>query len=140
MTDTKLRPGKIRDFFTGLPAACGVPKEVAELYAHHLGGVFDLEKKDPGSVFARKPGQTVAERMAPAFDGWIRYASNMDAVEYARDLAVYVAKVDLYNRKGEGNLAELEEDAAYLAADEPMYPEISALLTVADAGIQSNWD
>lgn len=140
MTDTKLRPGKIRDFFTGLPAACGVPKEVAELYAHHLGGVFDLEKKDPGSVFARKPGQTVAERMAPAFDGWTRYAYDLPAVEYARDLAVYVAKRDLYNRKGEGDLAELKKEEDHLKANEPMFPRISALLTVADAGIQSNWD
>lgn len=140
MTDTKLRPGKIRDFFTGLPAACGVPREIADGYAKKLGEKFDLEKRDPKSMYARQPGQTVEERMAPAFEEWVQFATDKGAAEYARDLAVYVAKRDLYNRKGEGNLMELEEDAAYLTADEPMYPEISALLTVAEASILTSWD
>lgn len=143
MIETKLKPGKMRAFFVGLPRACGVPDDVAEIYEYPIGRIFDLEKRNPESVFARQFGQTVAERLAPAFDGWIRFAKDLDAAEYAKELSEYAASVDLFRRKGEGSQVALDHMREYLEADEPSFPAVSALLTVAeasDASVDTAWD
>ena len=129
---------KIRDFYTRLPEACGVPEDLAAIYADHLGQLFDHEAKNPESVLARKLGQSVAGRLKPAFAGWDEFAQ-VPEVEYGKRLAIYAAAMYGWNSKDDGDPDELETEREYLASYEPEFPKIAALMTVDEASTLSNW-
>lgn len=130
---------KLRAFFVGLPAACGVHPEIAHFFEKMNGGLFDHEKANPGSVLARKAGQSTVERLAIGFDGWRRVAAKPEAVEYALELAVYAADKIAFEAKGIVPEQDLELSKRLLLVDEPRYPEIAALLTVEEASALGQW-
>ena len=128
---------RLRDFFIGLPAACGAPN--AERWGQLNAIQFDHEISNPSSVFADH-GETVMERLETAF-GWAGRSSDKVGVEnYARNLAVLAAtsyEVDVKGRKDlENNRNTM---AGTLMTMESGYPTVSALLTVSEARTMGNW-
>lgn len=130
---------KIRDFFIGLPAACGAKN--AEAWGQVNALQFDHEISHPMSVFADN-GRPVPERLDTAF-GWAgRDPEKNDIESYARHLAILLALSDAVDRKGRIELAE-ERDAlaGVLSTYESRFPTVSALMTVSEASVapQSGW-
>lgn len=128
---------KLRDFFVGLPAACGVEPEAAKMLGKQLGELFDFEVDHPESIFSAKSGQHIEDRMYPAVAHWMMFADD-DKFDYAHDLLIYAARCHAINAKG-ASFKGIEDDRFSLETDEPNFPEISALLTVSEASTLSNW-
>ncbi len=130
---------KIRDFFIGLPAACGAPNAKAWGQVNALQ--YDHEIANPLSVFA-DDGRPVAERLETAF-GWAGRDPEKAGIEdYARRLAHLLALSDAVDRKGRKELAgERNVLAGSLSILEPRYPTVSALMTVSEASVAplSGW-
>lgn len=126
----------IRNFLENLPAACGVPKELAKIEADHMVALFDFERANPGSLLSRNSFKSVDDRIHYGLK-WLRFA-DPDKVQYAVDLLIYAAKS--IDANGKGVVVDgLAEDRDMLLTDEPDYPEISALMSVDQAGTLSNW-
>jgi len=128
---------KLREFFVGLPAACGAKN--AEQWGGVNGLQFDFEVANPSSVFDGT-GKTIHERLETAF-GWAgRDFAKVDVETYARNLAALVSLAYAVNAKGRDDLKD-EADllASTLKLAEPQFPTVSALLTVDQASTQSIW-
>lgn len=128
----------IRDLWVGLPAACGVPDGLAKWDGERNGGWFDFEKENPGSILKRVPGQTSRQRLAPAFKGW-KHLGDAHVVEYAERFTAFLDSCIQFNSKSIGSEIEIQAEAATLRVLEPGFPTISALMTVDQAVVQSNW-
>lgn len=129
---------KTRDFWVRLPAACGVPDEVAEIEGEANGKKFDLELKNPGSVYRRRQGQPTRARLSPGFLAWSHLADSK-TMAYGIDLACFMSDCRDVNRAGEKHPKALIAEAARLQKLEPEFPAISALYTVEEASVLSNW-
>jgi len=123
----------IRNYYVKLPLACGVDEELASEFERHLGELYDIDGRRKDGPLARKPGQTVAERMDLAFAGWMDKAEDYEGIEYGYRLGIYIPKMYGLNKKGEGDAHELAVEKAELMVLQPKFPKISALMTVADA-------
>jgi hypothetical protein len=130
---------KIRNFWVGLPAACGVPEGLAKSFGNLNGEMFDWERGNHGGVLRRVHGQTARQRLARAFVGWRDLAEDQAAVEYAEALGEFLDASIQYNEHGIGNKIELEATAATLKVYEPKYPKVAELLTVDTASVQGQW-
>lgn len=128
---------KLRDFFVGLPAACGAKN--ADKWGAVNGLQFDFEVANPSSVFDGT-GQTINERLETAF-GWAgRDLSKFDVETYAKNLAALLALASAVNAKGRDDLLdEANLLASTLRLAEPQFPTVSALMTVDQAVVQGNW-
>lgn len=130
---------KIRDFFIGLPAACGAPNAKAWGQVNALQ--FDHEIANPLSIFA-DDGRPIPQRLETAF-GWAgRDPANAPIEHYARSLALLIALSDAVDRKGRKELNEERNAlAGALSMHEERYPTVSALMTVSEASVAplSGW-
>lgn len=129
---------RLRQFFVGLPDACGVPSGLAKIEGEANGGRFDLEKADPNSVFRQKQGQSTRHRMLPAYVAWSEFADS-EALGYAIDLMVYAADCYGLNKEGLEHPQHIKDAQARLEFEEATHPQIKALLTVEEASTLSNW-
>lgn len=131
---------RIRAFCVGLPAACGVPKEIAdEIEGPANGKRFDYEKANSDSAYRRRPGQPTRQRMKPAFAAWADLA-DPKALAYGIDLLCYANDCYGYNKTGQKHPKELVETGVRLVAVEPTQPAIAALYTVDEATTLTYWD
>jgi len=128
---------KLRDFWVGLPAACGLPPGWAEIEGKRNGELFDWEVLNHDSVLRRVSGQTSRQRLARAFSGWEDLADT-HVVEYAKRLAELVDRASHANSVGKDDII-VQAEAATLRVLEPGFPTVSALMTVDEAVVQGNW-
>lgn len=129
----------VHEFVKGLPFACGVPKEIADIEGDRLGRLYVYDAHNPDSVFNRQPGQTERQRLSRAFAGWSDLA-HPAILEYAERLLCLAAKASAFNSKGIGNEIEIQAEAATMRVFEPGFPTVSALMTVDQAvSPQSSW-
>jgi len=128
---------KLRDFWVGIPAACGVPAGLAKWDGIRNGGWFDWEIENSDDVLRSKPGETDRQRLQPAFSGW-EHLGDAHIVEYAKRFGAFVAARARFNKKGIGNEIELLAEEATLRVLEPGVPTVSALMSV-DEAVQGNW-
>ena len=128
---------KIRDFFIGLPAACGASNAKAWGQVNALQ--FDHEVANPLSVF-RDTGRPATERLETAF-GWAGRDPDKVGIEtYAKNLAHLAALSYAVDSKGRKELADERATlAGILSTQEAEFPTVSALLTVSEASVMSNW-
>lgn len=127
----------VRDFFVGLPLACGVEPNIAEVYGKHLGELFDYEIAHPYGVFSRDKLANTAKRMSYAFHGWPDFA-DPKKIGYALRLALFMANSYGKNAKGIDS-PDLDFTKAILLNDEPYNPEVASLMSVEQASTMSNW-
>jgi hypothetical protein len=131
---------KIRDFWVGLPNACGVPDGLAQIEGDRNGKLFDWEIANPDAILHRQPGQTSRQRLKPAFVAW-EHLAEPHAVEYAKRLGELLDKATRFNAKGLGDKILIDAEAATLKVIEPSIPTVSALMTVDQAvSPLSFWD
>lgn len=123
---------KAKKFFQGLPLACGVDPDLAKVYRAHIGKLYRLEMRDQASALRGKPGQTVEQRLAPAFAGWEGFADKK-SVTFAKHLGHFLAKSHAFHFHGEGNLLELADERQEIEAVAGEYPKVTALLSVETA-------
>ena len=129
---------KAKKFFQGLPLACGVDPAVAKIYRSHLGKLYAHELRDGKSPMKARPGQTINERLAPAFDGWERFADK-GKVGFAKKLAHFLAASHNFYFHGAGDDVELSAERQALEKTASQYPEVTKLLSVSTAA-RGEWD
>jgi len=129
----------MRNFFVKLPSVCGLPDDLADIEGDRNGRIFDWELTHPHGLFARGNFESYEQRIAFAWSGWESLAQNQDALQYAKDLAVYACKCYSANAKGE-TIEGLDEDRAMLESDAIDFPEVTALLSVEQASVLTSWN
>ena len=127
---------RLRDFFIGVPKACGVENHEAWGKMNELA--FDHEVDNQGSVFARRAEVRLEVRMLPAFGFRYDPDHDVDAADYAFQLAT-LAALSYGVAKGLGGETERNNLAMELEAVELNFPSISALLTVKEASTVGQW-
>lgn len=123
---------KAKKFFQGLPLACGVDPELAKVYRTHIGKLYAHEMRDKNSALSGKPGQTIDQRLAPAFAGWEAFADRKK-VEFAKRLGHFLAKSHAFYFHGTGDSVELSAERQELESVAQQFPEVTALMSVATA-------
>lgn len=132
----------IANFVREFPRACEVPEGLDEIEGTRLLGLFNYELENPGSVLRRIPGQSTRQRMAPAVEGWGKFAANKKAMAYGLDLLCYLSDAIDFNKRNEAHPKWLINECARLQTIEQDQPEVKAvaeLMTVEWASEQSNW-
>ena len=127
----------IRDFVTKLPAACGVPAGLAEIYGELNGKLFDFELANPDGPLSRKHFDSIWERIDLGFNPWIQLAKRAPVV-HAQSLLEFAART--IDAKG-GDWRGKEEEMARLLKNEAetVNAPIAALLSVEQASTLGNW-
>lgn len=130
----------IRDFVTKLPAACGVPAGLAEIYGELNGKLFDFELANPDGPLNRKNFESLFDRLDLGFSPWTNFVEekNWNTVRHARDLLTFaVRNIDASGGDflHKASLRKrLEEDAG-----KPENAPVAALMTVEQASTLGNW-
>lgn len=127
---------RLRDFFIGVPKACGV--ENAEAYGKMNELAFDYEVANRESVFARKEGVLDESRLLPAFGFRVDPDHDQESADYAFRLAT-LASMAYGLTKGVGDEREVTVLANELSMEEADFPSISVLLTVEEALTLGQW-
>ena len=115
----------IRDFVTKLPAACGVPEGLSEIYGELNGKLFDFELSNPDGPLHRKHFDSLYSRISLGFDPWYRLADESGSVEFARALLIFSART--IDAKG-GDWRGKWQEQSRLEADAKSKEEVSLFL------------
>lgn len=126
---------KLRDFVVGLPKACGVPNGLAEIYGELNGKLFDFEMAYPDGPLNRRNFSHIWDRLSIGVRPWERFA-DQDKLKHASALLDFAART--IDAKG-GDFTGKSVIADQLTLSQANNPEVSSLLTVADASVLSNW-
>ncbi len=127
----------IRDFVTKLPAACGVPEGLAEIYGELNGKLFDFELANPDGPLNRKHFRSSIDRLEIGFH-WYGYFGNEAVTEYALDLLVFLSKtIDADGSDWKGR--EASKNELQIREAQPGNSDVAALLTVDQASTLGNW-
>jgi len=127
----------IRDFVTKLPAACGVPAGLAEIYGELNGKLFDFELANPDGPLHRRNFDSIWERIELGFRPWDVFAKR-SLVTHAQSLLEFAART--IDADG-GDWRGKEEEKARLLRNEAetVNAPIAAMLTVEQASVLGNW-
>lgn len=132
----------IRDFVTKLPAACGVPAGLAEIYGELNGRLFDYEKDNPDGALHRKHFESVYSRIILGFDPWQRLVDDLPGESsptgYAVDLLIFAART-IDAKGGDWRGKETEKASLLKKESEPANAKVAALLSVEQASTLGNW-
>lgn len=130
---------KIRDFVVGLPAACGVPEGLAEMFGRFNGDLFDFELNNPDGPLNRKNFNSPWDRLALAVSGW-RSLADDKCVNFALALLVHASKTIDFNSKGIAySDMESVKTALTTVQKSPGVSKVAALLTVDQVTPMSSW-
>ncbi len=126
----------IRDFVTKLPAACGVPEGLAEIYGELNGKLFDFELANPDGPLNRKHFESVFDRIFLGVCPWKDLASC--GVSHAVNLLEFVART-IDAKGGEWRGKEAASKALVNGELSPENAPVVALMTVEQASTLGNW-
>jgi len=97
----------IRDFVTKLPAACGVPAGLAEIYGELNGKLFDFELANPDGPLHRRNFRAMSDRLEVGISWYGTFGSDR-STSYAHELLMFLTKtIDADGGDWEGK--EVEE-------------------------------
>jgi len=120
----------LKEFLIKIPAVCGAPN--AEAWGKMNELAFDHEKANPDSVFAKRDGVSLEDRLFPAFGFLAHEDTNQDKADFAFNLLVLTSLAhDL--SKGSGDEDEVQGPYEELSLDAHLYPDVEALYTVQEA-------
>lgn len=129
----------VREFFIRLPYFCG--SDDPEYYSEPNEVWFDHEKRVHGSSMRmqKKYYNDPFKRVRLAFV-FTQGKHNVEVTDYCKKLATLCVMAHRQKSHGEivfdSRIADLVIDLQEL---EPLYPEVSAVLTVEEASTNSNW-
>lgn len=140
---------KLKNLFVQMPALCGINSAVAEEEGAHNARRFELDVTlGEASPYARRNGQSSADRMQPAFGAWETLVdeNDTDAMDTLSYLKAFAGLLDGKRAEAKGLLAEdqiseLGNEEFMLREAEPAFPHVSAVLTIDEglAAVKAQW-
>jgi hypothetical protein len=127
----------IREFVTKLPAACGVPEGLAEIYGELNGKLFDFELANPDGPLNRKNFSSAYERLALGVDPW-KCLVPIGVANYAIGLLAFMAKTT-YAKGGDWDGKEWAKNQLSAEEKQPYNAPVASLMTVEEASTLGNW-
>lgn len=130
----------IRDFVVGLPAACGVPAGLSDIYGKLNGELYDWELANPEGALNRRNFDSLFSRLDLGFVAWgdLVEDNHWATIRFARNLLTYAVRTIDANGgdwlRKEAARKELVADAA-----KPENANVLALMAIDTAGTMSNW-
>lgn len=127
----------IRDFVTKLPAACGVPDGLAEIYGELNGKLFDFELANPEGPLNADNFGDVYERISLGIHPWVDLGDPYRA-GYAHKLLEFVAKTTKA-KGGDWEGKEASKSKLLFLEGDPANAPIASLMTVEQASTLGSW-
>lgn len=127
---------KIRELVISLPKLAGVRDH--EQWSWIAGKIFDADANKETDLFDRSDKWSIPDRLRFLFP-WVHENHTIDIANHGMALIYFAAKsIDINNDlcdSGEGYIA----NENVLSRDEKNFPEIAAILTVAEAKALLGW-